>query len=230
MKTNRLINGARIIAMLALITQAAPAADIPRGTLNVDRTLVQAGTRSNLDWEITYPGTVADLVDIKDTGSITLKADYRMKVRVLGVAFQSGKTLLPLDGYWSLNKFAWKPLFYGTGPQVLPTKVLVDVNLKKDDTINFGARGWNGSSWLPFHSTLFKDKYVTVLKNGDSAPSYAPAYDQASAQSFLAPFLDGSGKIKIGSRDLIVLWEASTALPGTTYFDMQDLVVLVTFE
>lgn len=31
-------------------------------------------------------------------------------------------------------------------------------------------------------------------------------------------------------KDLIILWEASTAKPGTTYFDMQDLVVLVSFE
>jgi hypothetical protein len=137
---------------------------------------------------------------------------------------------LPLEGTWSKNNAPWTRFFYGTGPTVVPTQVLIETPVIANDRIDFGGRGWSGSSWLPFHDTRTSERYVIVLKNGDSAPSYAPAYDQKSVDSFLAPYIDGSGKIQIGSRDLIILWEASTAAPGTTYFDMQDLVVLVTFE
>lgn len=156
-----------------------------------------------------------------------------MRVRTLGVAFQSGSTLLALEGSWSKNNGSWATFFTGTGPTVVPTNVLVDVTLNKGDTVKFRARGaanTQRSSWYAYHQTGGTDQYAVVLKNGDSAPSYAPAYNQGTVKSFLSPYLDGMGKIKIGPQDLIILWEASTAAPGTTYFDMQDLVVLVSFE
>ncbi len=211
---------------------AAFAIDIPTGKLNVDRTMVRVGTKSNLDWQIQYPSTVVtDVVTIGPSGTITAKTSMKMRVRTLGVAFQSGSTLLPVEGSWSKNNSAsYTRFFYGIGPSVVSTNVLIDTTVSVNDKIDFGARGWSGSAWFPFHDTRSADQYTTVLKNGDSAPSYAPAYDQASAKSFLAPYLDTTGKIKIGPRDLIVLWECSTAAPGTTYFDMQDLVILVTFE
>ena len=206
------------------------AQNIPTGKLNVDRALVRVGVKSNLDWQIQYPTIVTDVVDVTGTGTIIPKKPMKMRVRTLGVAFQSGSTLLPIEGNWSKNGSTWSKFFYGTGTSVVSTNVLVDTTVATNDKIYFGARGWNGSSWLPWHDTTKTDKYVIVLKNGDSAPSYAPAYNQTSTKGFLAPYIDSTGKVKIGSRDLIILWECSTAAPATTYFDMQDLVVLVTFE
>jgi hypothetical protein len=203
---------------------------VPRGTLNVDRDLVRTGMHSQLDWNIVHPTPkVTDVIDIVPPQRIVPKQPLRMKVRVLGVAFQSGRTLLPLDAYWSMNGSSWNRFFYGTGPEVVAGKVLIDQKVKKGDTIDFGARGW-ANGWQPFHSTTKEDPYIIVLKNGDKAPNYAPAYNQDSVVSFLKPYTDAGGNIRIGERDLIILWEASTAKPGTTYFDMQDLVVLVTFE
>jgi hypothetical protein len=200
--------------------------EIPRGTLNVDRTLVRVGASSQLDWKIQYPSRLVD-VDLVPTTQV------KMRVRTLGVAFQSGSTLLQLEGSWSKNNGSWSTFFTGTGPSVVPTKVLVETTLNKGDIVKFRGRGASNAratSWFAYHQTGGTDKYVTVLKNGDSAPNYAPAYNQGTAKSFLAPYLDGMGRIKIGPQDLIILWEASTAAPGTTYFDMQDLVVLVSFE
>jgi len=219
-----------LFAGLLAINSAFAASDIPTGSLTVDRTLLRVGARSQLGWQITYPGKVTDIVDITSTGTIVPKGSLRMKVRTLGIAFQSGSTLLPCEASWSKNGSTFTRFFYGTGPTVVPTSVLVDTTVSANDKINFGGRGWSGWSWFPFHSTSNSDQYVIVLKNGDSAPTYAPAYNQASAKSFLSPYIDGSGKIKIGPQDLIALWECSTAAPGTTYFDMQDIVILVTFE
>lgn len=235
MKTNAHIRAFGRLALACGILAAAtlPAmsqTDVPRGTLNVDRDLVRVGTRSNLNWTIQYPATIADIVNVAPSGTIVPKKDLKMRVRVLGVAFQSGSTLLPLDAYWSINNGSWTGYFYGTGPQVNSSTVLIDRVVKSNDKIDFGARGWGGGSWLPFNHTRATTQYVVVLGKGSQAPSYAPAYNQSSAKSFLRPYLDASGKINIGERDLIILWEASTALPGTTYFDMQDLVILVSFE
>lgn len=219
-----------LLACISTINSAFAAAAIPTGSLTVDRSVLRVGSLSQLGWQITYPSKINDLVDVTTTGTIVPKSTMKMKVRTLGVAFQSGATLLPVEGSWSKNSSTFTRFFYGIGTVVLPTNILIDTTVNKNDKINFGGRGWSGSSWYTFHSTGGFDQYVTVLKNGDSAPSYAPAYNQSSAKSFLSPYIDGSGRIKIGSQDLILLWECSTAAPGTTYFDMQDLVVLVTFE
>jgi hypothetical protein len=219
-----------MMAMICMLSPTFAATDIPTGTLTVDRTLVLLGTRSQLAWQIRYPTGITDVVTVTESGTIIAKTNVTMRVRTLGVAFQSGSTLLPVEGSWSKNNGSWIRFSYGTGPTVVPTNVLVETPVSMNDRIDFGCRGWSGSSWFPFHHTRVIDRYVTVLKNGDSAPSYVPAYNQGTVKSFLAPYIDGSGKIRIGSRDLIILWEASTAAPGTTYFDMQDLVVLVTFE
>jgi len=219
-----------LLACLCLSSTTFATSEIPTGTLSVDRTLVRTGSRSQLGWQIQYSSAVTSVVDVSSAGTITAKNSMRMRVRTLGVAFQSGSTLLPIDAYWSKNNGTFTRFFYGTGTSVVSTNVLIDTTVSANDKIDFSARGWSGSSWFPSHTTLSSDKYVTVLKNGDSAPTYAPAYDQASAKSFLAPYLSSTGKISIGNRDLIILWECSSAAPGTTYFDMQDLVVLVTFE
>lgn len=214
-----------LIATTAIL---ADTDDVPRGSLSVDRDMVRVGVRSQLEWNIEYPSGITELIEIIPPNRIVPKKNLRMKIRVLGVAFQSGKTLLPLDGYWSKNDSTWKRIFYGTGPEVQPSKVMVDADVKKGDIIDFGARGWS-RSWLPFHHTRKTDKYVTVLVNGDTAPDYTPAYNQKNIESFLKPYLSGD-RINIGERDVIILWEASTAKPGSHYFDMQDLVILVTFE
>lgn len=218
---------AGLLAGLCTLSSAFAADAVPTGTLNVDRTLVRVGTRSQLDWQINYPNIPPVGVDLIPTTKV------KMRVRTLGVAFQSGKTLLPFEGSWKINSTSWSTFFRGNAPSVIPTKILVEQVVEKGDSIRFRARGGAnaaGTSWYALHETNNNDPYAVVLKNGDKPPSYAPAYNQGNIKSFLSPYLDSTGKIKIGEQDLIILWEGSTAAPGTTYFDMQDLVVLVSFE
>jgi hypothetical protein len=197
---------------------------IPTGTLNVDRTLVREGSRSQLDWKINFP---------QEKITLTPTEKVRVKIRVLGVAFQAGTTLLPFECDFKTKSTSWKTIFNGKGPSVEPTTVLVDQVVEAYDTLQFSGRGGAnaaGSSWFPAHLTGTNDVRAVVLRNGESPPDYAPAYDQGTIKSFMSGFIDATGKIKIGENDLIILWEGSNAEPGTTYFDMQDLVVLVSYE
>ena len=205
----------------------------PRGTLNVDKDLVRVSTRSNLDWEIEYPAAVTDIVTVDPTGTITPKENLKMKVRVLGAAFQSGRNLLPVAGYWSFNKGGWQNFFFGTSLLVNSSSVLISKDVTPSDTIDFGARGARNtaaSSWYNFNNTTEASQYLTVLANGATAPAYAPAYNQDSVTSFLKPYINADGTVNIGERDLIILWECSSASINSSFFDMQDLVVLVSFE
>ncbi len=218
------------IACLGFAGQAFAQTDIPRGTLAVDNTLVRVGTHSKLDWNIEYPVAIRNLVDVTKSGTIIPKKQLRLKARVLGVAYQSGNTLLSVECHWSKNSGSWQRIFNGTSRAVNPSKVLLDTVVNANERIDLAGRGSSGSSWNPQHHTRVSDVYVNVLQNGDLPPSYIPAYKQSSVESFLQPYIDGMGRIRIGPRDLIVVWELSTAKVGSTYFDMQDLVVLLTFE
>jgi hypothetical protein len=217
---------AGLFAALLPIMSTIASAQIPTGRLNVDRTLVRVGARSQLDWTIQYP-TPPVGPDLKP------KTRVKMRVRTLGVAFQSGSTLLAFHSQWKINNTAWATFFNGKAPSVVPTNVLVDRTIDAGDTIRFracGASNANSTSWFAWRETNNNDPYCVVLKNGDAPPSYAPAYNQGTVRSFLSAYIDSNGRIKIGEQDLIILWEGSTAAPGSTFFDMQDLVVLVSFE
>lgn len=65
---------------------------IPRGTLNVDKTLVRVGTQSQLDWQIRYPEIVTDIVEVTPT-TITSKEELKMRVRVLGSKLKNNNGL-----------------------------------------------------------------------------------------------------------------------------------------
>ena len=70
-----------------------------------------------------------------------------------------------------------------------------------------------------------------MLKNGDRVPSTVPALNGNSIESFLKPYMNTSTKtVQIGDRDLILLMELGQTSPSSSGFDLQDLVVLVTFE
>jgi hypothetical protein len=247
-----------IVGIACLCTfSAAFAADIPTGKLNVDRTLVPAGSRPQLDWRIQYPVPVTEL----------LKA--QMRVRVLGASFQEYKTnngggnnldgvdssnasnikkgivdpsgtyddekkfgkaiQLPVEVMWSLNNSSWSRLFYGTQSDVNPSTIVLNTPVKSApaDIIHFGAHGYRNGAWLPFYSTATPSQNVVVLKNGDSVPTII---QQSFIDSTLKPYLAADNKVKIGTRDLIVLMELGQTNPIYADFNLQDLVLLVTFE
>jgi hypothetical protein len=140
-------------------------------------------------------------------------------------------TYLPVEVLWSKNGGAWSQLYYGTQNSVNPSKVLVDAKVEEGSKINFGARGWRDHEWLPIYHTAINTPNVVVLKNGDKVPSTVPALNGGTIESFLKPYMDTVNKtVKIGDRDLILLFELGQTSTANSGFDLQDLVLLVTFQ
>jgi hypothetical protein len=138
---------------------------------------------------------------------------------------------LPVEVMWSKNSASWSRIFYGYQTGVNPSAVILDTTVKNNDTINFGGRGWRDGAWLPLYHTAAATKNLVMLKNGDRVPSTVPALNGTAIESFLKPYMDTSTKkVKIGDRDLILLMELGQTNPSNSGFDLQDLVVLVTFE
>ena len=258
MKHPRLpLGGMLMIGCVAslLSFSSATAADIPTGKLKVDRTLVRVGSHSLLDWKIKYPvpapelrktqirvrilgssfqqyrnnngnGNNLDGVDSSNpntirNGTVDPSGTYDDEKR-LGKAVQ-----LPVEVMWSLNNSSWTRLFYGTQSDVNPSTLVLNSAVNPNDIINFGAHGYRDNAWLPFYSTATPTKNVVVLQNGSTIPTII---QQSFIESILKPYLAADNKIKIGKRDLIILMELGQTNPIYADFNLQDLVILVTFE
>lgn len=243
-----------IVGLTCLCSFSSASAEeaIPTGNLNVDRTLVRAGSKSNLDWKIQHPSE--------------LRAS-QMRVRVLGSSFQVyrgnngggnnadevdssnhntqkggtydpsgtyddenrlGKPIpLPIEVKWQLNNSSWIRLFQGTQADINPLTVVLNTTINPNDVINFGARGYRDNAWLPFYSTATATPNVVTLENGDSLPSIIM---QRPIESILKPYITADNKIQIGIHDLLILVEVGQADPNLADFNLQDVAILVTFE
>ncbi len=223
---------AGMLSCLFAIGSSPAADDVPKGTLSVDRDLLRIGAKSQLTWDIEYPAPVTSVIDIVPPNIIKPKKDMKMRVRVLGASFQESiHSFLPVEVMMSKNSANWSRVFYGFQNTVVPNLVLTTQNVKKGDTINLGGRGWRDGRWLTFYNTSMTTPNLVMLKNGDRVPSTVPALNGSSIESFLRPYMDtNSKKVKIGDRDLILLMELGQTNPNNSGFDLQDLVVLVTFE
>lgn len=203
---------------------------IPRGTLSANRDLLRVGTKPTLTWQVEFPSEITTLIDIIPPNTIQPKRDVTMRVRVLGASFQQTTTqYLQVQSYWKLNGGSWQTVFDGYQTNVNASKVLVSQTVTKNSRINFGARGYR-SGWLTLYNTASNTPNLVMLKNGDSVPSTTPAFRQGQIESFLKPYLDGNSRIKIGPKDLILLFELGQTDPESSGFDLQDMVMLVTFE
>jgi hypothetical protein len=142
-----------------------------------------------------------------------------------------GANYLPIEVVWSLNGGDWTRFFYGYQGLVKPSTVILETTVKEGDAVNFGGRGWLDGSWLPLYSTAQSSPNVVALKDGEQVPASVPALLNGTIEKALKPYLDPTKKtVKVGERDLIILMELGESNPKKTGFDLQDAILLVTFE
>lgn len=220
------------VAALALGATCLPAlADpdpyTPVGTLQVNPVSVVTGVRPNLDWSIDYPEVVTDLVEINPDDSITTKKKLRMDVRVVGAAWSNGRSYFTVNG-WLKVYGSWVELFYGKQHEIDASDVRYSRILNPSTRVDFAGRGnLGGSSWSNWMMTTSTSHNVKALVNGNRIPDYAPAYNQGDIASFLTQFVSNDGTIILGPYDVIYLFDFNSW--GSSGFDLQDLVIVVTF-
>jgi len=227
---------AALIAMCVTISQANadnseqpgdPA--IPVGWLNAFPTVVQAGTHPTLTWGIEYPETVFEIITIDPGGVITPKTCLIMEARVLGASVQKSATEWLTVEAWLSAGGGWGRFFEGKQSDVKPTKVLYRQEIQAYVPINIGGRCFD-QEWGPLYNTGSGSWNVSVLVDGDVPPDPVPAYNQDRIAAFLRPYIDDTGRIEIGPKDVILLFELDATNPTQGSFDLQDLVVLASFK
>jgi hypothetical protein len=227
---------------LALAQAVAP--QIPVGTLAVNRNFLREGTSPTLTWAATYPQPATETVKIDDKDTATTTKEVKVTVRVAGVAFQSGSQLLTTKMDMKVGSGNWTQKFIGASTNVNPQNPVYEQVVPANTAIDFKFQGASGKkksnasytkvadwNWYPEYATGTTSKNKIALFDGDPVPSYAPAYSQGNIKSFLKSYLSADGKtVDIGPRDVIYLTELATSDTKASYFDMQDLVIVVTYD
>ncbi|BCU78508.1 hypothetical protein [Luteolibacter sp. LG18] len=220
-----------IAAALAPASKAATTESVPRGTLTTSADLLRVGLKPTLTWNVEFPSEISTVVDIIPPNTVVPKQDVTMKIRVLGASFQESLTsYLTVQAFYRTNGSAWVTAFSGLQTTVVPSTILVQKTITKNTKLDFGGRGYR-SGWLTLYNTGTTSPNVVMLKNGDAVPDTTPAFQQGEIESFLKPYINSTTKkISIGPKDLIILYELGQTDTKASGFDLQDLVMLVTFE
>lgn len=231
-----------ILAVTAALTSFASGQSqpiIPTGDITAFPTFVQAGTNPTLTWNVTLPEKVTDVITITPPGTITPKKTMTMKVRVLGASVKRvwlnsrGQVTdwewVPTEALMKYNSGSYSRIFYNTQNNVNPNTVVKQQTVYNNNTINFGGRYYVDGSWSNMFTSQNSQYNVVALKNGDTPPTTTPMYQQPTIESFILPYLDPQGNIKLGPRDVIYLMELTHTDRNHGGFDLQDLALLVTF-
>ncbi|QQL45191.1 hypothetical protein [Sulfuriroseicoccus oceanibius] len=227
-----------LVALTATLPALASETDTNNwvGSISASQQVVQVGDVPTVTWDVKYPAALLDLVSL-DENTATSKKTIEMEVRVIGAAWGKTRSFHYVEGQIQAGA-GWLQIFWGDHHMIDSSKVVYQATLPVDTVIDFrgcGAKDKSGpfaSSWSPWYSTTDVTPHVVLLKDGDTAPHYDPAYEiQDGVQDYLSPYIDGNtGLITLGPRDVIYLFEFAEGSFGTKYFDLQDLVVVVTFS
>lgn len=211
---------------------------IPTGSLTAFPLIVQPGTKPKLTWNITYPSIVQDYTDIEGGNTVNPTEDLYVDIRILGAGVTvanssgSGYTFVPTRAEFSYDGGSYNEIFYGTNTNVQPNKIVKTQLVQKNKRLRFGGKYKYNNAWGPYFNSGSGTQNVRTLVNGDTPPSNVPDYNAPSLESFLRPYLDSSGRVKIGPMDVIVFMELThyDSQRNDPGYDLQDMVLLCTFR
>ncbi|MES2658627.1 MAG: hypothetical protein V4689_08410 [Verrucomicrobiota bacterium] len=226
------------ITLVATPAHGQTTPTIPVGELTAFPTVVQTGTKPTLTWSISYPSIVENFVTITQPGTVTPKENLVCDIRILGLGVTSQNSngsiaYYRTRGQWKFNgSSSWADVYDGKQTDTIVQQqglVKTNIAVTKGKAITFAGQYYN-SSWQTQFTSTSSGQNVRALVSGQVCPGNIPDYNAPSLESFLKPYLDSAKKVKIGPMDVIVIMELTHTDTSDIGYDLQDLVMLVTFR
>lgn len=186
--------------------------------------------------------TPGDLVQIIPPGTIVPMQETYVSVQIVGTGVTGGTSTgatptsgsaassITTDARVSVNGGTFQQVFYGKQSDVTPAKQLFVKKLLPNQTLDFGGRYQIGNQWSNFYTTKSANFQVVTLVNGSLPPTSTSLYQSSQLAGYLKPYLDSTGRIKVGPLSALVLMELGQTNNASSTFDLQDQVLLVTFS
>ena len=217
-------NNKILIAALASIGNVSASDErlsVPIGSLDALQEKVLSGTKADLEWKISYPVSNFNETDAEVTVQfITAAIGPRWNVQ-FGTRVNGGDYREFYNGVSEDNEN------YDLEPGTIVSRDFVGAGLD----IEFIARHQRSrveGQWISSADSRLEHLIVEV-NNGDPVPDVAPVPGQRSVADILAPY-SKDGIITIGDNQKIFLFELYTSDSSHLAFDLQDLVLLVSYE
>ena len=240
--------GIALSMALATVSTINASPEQPTGWIRADQTTVLADSVVNLEWSARYPKIVTEVVKppVPPSGTVVTKTRVHVEVRVIGAAFGPSSAPYPVQG-WVHRAVdgGWQQIFLGNQNTVDPQLIVWERDMEAGESLDFAFRGSYDRNYSLSNPSSIKSWQQTinttsssprpynrlVLKNGDVVPNFNPAFDQDDIHGHLKHYFEpGTKKLKLGPRDFIYLTELSPFNEGHKETDLQDLVLLVTFN
>ncbi|MEP2777139.1 MAG: hypothetical protein ABJQ29_14810 [Luteolibacter sp.] len=209
---------------------------VPGGWLTAYPTVVQTGTKPTLTWSITYPSTVESYVTVDESETVTTNDQLDVDIRVIGSGVTTGgcagsnTNWVPGQALVSVSGGSFLSIFYGNNTDVNPNTLVWSKRVNKGTTFRFGGRYYLNGQWSTAYYGNSYDNNIRVLKNGEYPPTAYALNSSSNVKSFMQPYLDATGRIKIGPLDLIIMMELTQndANINDPCYNLQDMVLLMT--
>ncbi len=246
------LSRATVAAMSVLAAPSLLAgADEPAGWIKVNRQVVLPETIVDVSWAASYPKPILEEV-IRDPDptspdeGLTPLYQTEVEVRVIGAAFGAVSKPYPVQGWVKTTSTGgWEQIFLGNNNSYNPHEVVWSKVVEPNERIDFKFQGsYDNSydlkkpntigSWQPAIDTTSSSGRPynrIVLVDGEVVPNYNPQLGQKDVHTHLAAYFEpGTKRLKLAENDFIYLTELSPFAKGHKDTDMQDLVLLVTFN
>jgi hypothetical protein len=221
----------------------------PTGQLNLTRTYVRTGERPLLQWDISYPLEVADLISFDANAVMTTKLPTQIKVRLANLRVKNnnghgnnldgvdvsnpGKGLGGPNGAIDLSgdmddEAKGAKLYIQTGSSewlTLFSGEQTDVQPAQtlfEQTLQAGQSVALASHLVTTEGTRYAASSTIILVDGSPLPD-------RGLKSHLSSFLGTNNTISLGPREALVLFEVNSGDTSSSAFDIQDVAVVVTF-
>jgi len=230
MKTTITAIIALLLAPVLVSAQTGASPSMPVGTLTTNTNLARVGASPNLNWTITYPQTITQVVTANSDDTFTPKVEVTMRVRMIGADYRYSSTRFkPVQVEVSVNGGSYSRIFSGIHTDVNPSTVILTRTVSAGQTVRFRFRGSQDTGYTNWNPWRYgPDLMVAMMAHGDMPPTYAPYLSPNGVDSYLTPYLAPDGSMQLGPRDLIYLAELTNTSTSASGFDLQDLVMLVT--
>ena len=213
-----------LLIALFLSSMALVASDSrPLGNLDALETQVALGTRANLNWKVTYPPIVEDF---------TPKTDVILKVKFITTALGP---VSRIDFGSIINGGAYNRFYEGISEDnqtyaLDPGTTVLEQFVSAGSSIDLLAKHSRtrlSNRWVSIASG--RDDLVVQLKNGDPVPSISAPGGQRSVADILTIY-SSNGFLNLGENEYIYLFELYTDNINRPAYDLQDMVLLVSYE
>ena len=194
---------------------------IPQGSLKALQEKVLAGSRADIEWKISYPihnfnETDAQVTVQFITAAIGPNPTFQFGTRAEGQAYE--------EFYQGVSEENSR---YDLAPGTVVSTNFVEAHSELEFLLRHSRSrvpgGWV-SSVNPEHEHL-----IVTVENGDLVPDVAPVPGQRSVADILVPY-SKDGVVTIGDNQQILLFEIFTTDTSHFGFDLQDVVLLVSYE